>query len=294
MPSLKQTLLLSLFWTIAHFPAGAQSNNNVWNEAKKSAGQTKQKVQRTGSRLKQFKTHLEQWGLDTSYKQGIAIGARLNSTGWTGLLYYQRRKSRTQNHFYQLSFTEVKHEKQIKQQRQNLAYPGLGNSAAFIFGKINNAYLLQLGYGREMLLLPGVLDGNMTISLRWQAGLSVAALKPYYLKLIYIDYTPDEQAHVQEEKYNETTSEKFLNPGYILGASKWKKGLNDINWIPGAYADVAIAIEPLKNKSFIKTVTLGCNVSIHTQQLEIMAQQPAHSWTASVYAGLSLGKRWAK
>jgi len=264
-------------------------NKNLWSNPNRQA---KQQILKKGNKFSQFKNHLQKWGLDTNYKQGLAIGARLNSTGWTGLLYYQQRRSRTQNQFYQLSFSEIKHEKQIKQQRQNIAYPELGSSSPFIFGKINSVYQLQLGYGREMLLLPGVLDGNMTISLRWQGGLSVAALKPYYLKLIYLEYNPDEQAHIQEEKYSDENKEEFLKTGNILGASKWKKGLNEIDWIPGAYVDMAIAIEPLKNRFFIKTVTLGCNASFHSQNIEIMSLQKATPWNVCLYAGLSIGKRW--
>jgi hypothetical protein len=85
---------------------------------------------------------------------------------------------------FQLDFSEVKHEKQVKQQREPIAFLKLGPSSPFVFGKINNVYLLHLGHDREFLLLPGVLEGNIGVSIRVQAGVSLAMLKPYYLKLI--------------------------------------------------------------------------------------------------------------
>ncbi|WP_316787827.1 hypothetical protein [Pedobacter frigoris] len=267
-------------------------NNNVWNGANKVAAKGRKTVNNTATKIKKFKNHLQTWGLDSNYKRGIALGVRLNSTGYTGLLYYQQRISKTQNRFYQLSFSEIKHEKQIKQVRQNKGYPELGNATPFIFGKINNAYQVQLGYGREYLVLPGVLEGNLSVSLRCQAGFSLAMLKPYYLKLIYIDFNPDEHAYVQEEKYSEANHDQFLNATRILGAAKWKQGLGEMKYIPGAYVDAAVAIEPIRNKSFIKTVTLGCNVSFQTKSMEIMADQKAYPWSIALYAGLSLGKRW--
>ncbi len=270
----------------------AQTSHGLWDDVKQTRTNAGKTVARTGSRIKKFKDHLQQWGMDSTYTHGLAIGARLNSTGWTGLLFYQTRISRIQSQFFQLALSEIKHEKQIKQQRDNIAFPALGASTPFIYGKLNNAYLLQLGHGREMLLLPGVLEGNMTISIRAQAGLSLAMLKPYYLKLIYVDYNPDPQARVSEEKYSDANSEKFLGTGYTLGAAKWSKGLNEITYVPGGYADAAIVIEPLKNKTFIKTVTLGSSFSIHTKALTIMADQKAYPWSGCVYVGLSLGKRW--
>lgn len=287
-------LYLSIFCTtLCCSIANAQNNHSaLWDNVKKTPQQGQKKVQKTGSSLKKFKTHLEKWGLDSNYNHGLAIGARLNSTGWTGLIYYQRRISRTQSHFFQLAFSEIKHEKQIRQQRNNTTYLELGNASPFIFGKINNVYQVQLGHGREMLLLPGLLEGNLSISLRLQAGFSLAMLKPYYLKLIYIDYTPDEHAYVLEEKYTAANQEQFLKAGSILGAAKWKKGLNEMTYLPGGYADAAIVIEPLKNKTFIKTVTLGCQFTMQSGKLEIMAHQKSYPWNACLYAGLQLGKRW--
>lgn len=291
MPMITRYMLLLLLCCMACYRSQAQ-DNNFWNRANKVAATGSKKVNNTGAKLKKFRNHLQAWGLDSNYKQGFAIGARLNSTGYTGLLYYQRRRSRTENSFWQLSFSEIKHEKQIKQVRQNKAYPELGNATPFIFGKINNAYQLQLGYGREYLLLPGVLDGNLSVSLKCQAGFSLAMLKPYYLKLIYVDYTPDEHAYLQEERYSDNNKEQFLNAGKILGAAKWKQGLKEINYIPGAYVDASIAIEPVKNKTFIKVISLGANVSIQSRKLEIMADQKAYPWSVCLYAGLSVGKRW--
>lgn len=270
----------------------AQTTHTLWDNVKGAPQKAGKAVQKTGNRIRKWKDHLQQWGLDGDYNHGLAIGAHLNSNGWTGLIYYQRRIDRTKSHFFQLSVSEVKHEKQIKQQRSNTAYPQLGPSTPFVFGKTNNLYLAQLGHGREFLILPSVLEGNLSVSIRAQAGFSLAMLKPYYLKLIYVDYNPDPQARLKEEKYTEQNSEQFLNSNAILGASKWKKGLNDMTYAPGAYADLAIAIEPLKNKTFIKTVTLGGHFSIHSKDLEIMASQKAYPWQACLYAGLSIGKRW--
>lgn len=265
---------------------------SLWKEPTKSAKMGKQKAQGFASKVKQFNDHLKKWGLDSSYNHGLSIGGRLNSNGWTGLVSYQRRLSRNLLSVFQLSFSEIKHEKEIKQQRQQNAYPQLGGTSAFIFGKVNNVYQIQMGYGREYLVLPGVLDGNISVGFRIQGGLSITALKPYYLQLLYVDYTPDEHAWIHEEAYSVDNAEKFLNVSSIQGKSQWKKGFDEIGYIPGVYLDAAVTIEPLKNKTFIKTVSLGANFSFHSKDITIMAHQKNYPWSACLYASLQLGKRW--
>jgi hypothetical protein len=267
------------------------SQTDPWSATKEQ----QQKTQQTSNTIKNWKQHLQQWGMDSNYSHALAVGGRLNGNGWSGLVYYQRKINRWQSHFFQLSFSEVKHEKQIKQERTNTTWPELGSGSPYVFGKINNLYTLQLGHGREFLLLPGLLEGNMNISLRMQAGVALAMLKPYYLKLAYVTYDTTgtvQSAVVQEEKYSEQNADKFLNTGYILGASKWSKGLNEITYVPGGFADAAIVVEPLKNKTFIKTITIGANFAFYSKELTIMAAQKAKPYTATVFVGLSLGKRW--
>jgi hypothetical protein len=61
-----------------------------------------------------------------------------------------------------------------------------------VFGKINNLYTLQIGCSKEQLLLPGVVEGNLSVSFRYGGGFCLALLKPYYLKVVKTDYTQPE------------------------------------------------------------------------------------------------------
>src|SRR5699024_9795274 len=117
----------------------------------------------------------------------------------------------------------------------------------------NNVYTLQLGYGRQQLLLPALLDGNLSVGVRYAAGPAVALSKPYYLDLIYLDFQPKASAHIQTEKYNPENVEKFLNPGYIHGAARWSKGLGETKITPGIFGELAFVLEPDKPKAFVKT-----------------------------------------
>ena len=152
---------------------------------------------------------------------------------------------------------------------------------------------MQLGYGREQLLLPGILEGNISVSFRYGGGLSLALLKPYYLRLLYTDFTVSPQkAWLQEERFSEGNKDVFLNKDRVLGASKWGKGLGNMDYVPGAYIEGAFAIEPSKGKTFIQTVTIGGQLSIYSKNLIIMADQKAYPFMGAFFVGLALGKRW--
>ncbi|GAB3910499.1 hypothetical protein [Mucilaginibacter boryungensis] len=245
------------------------------------------------NKLKNYKQHLQEWGLDPNFNKELLLGGKVNTDGWSSSIYYLKKKDKLTKGLWQLHFSEIKHEKQIKQQGTNKAFPQLGNAGPYIFGKINNLYTLQLGYGREKLLLPDVLEGNISVSFRYSGGFSLAMLKPYYLKLIYIDYAqPNNPATLKEEKYSTANSDHFLNNGDVLAASKWSKGLDEIQYIPGLFAEACFVITPSKSKSFIQVVTLGANIAYYSKELPIMADQKAYPYQASLFAGLGLGKRW--
>lgn len=275
---------------LAAFPSVLNAQNSVWNNSKGSAGK---RLKNGKSTFANYKEHLQQWGLDPNYNHELLVGGKANTNGWSGSVYYLKKRNKLTNNLWQLHFSEIKHEKQIKQQGTNKPFPQLGNAGPFIFGKINNLYTLQLGYGREKLLLPDVLEGNISLSFRYSGGFSLAMLKPYYLKLIYVDYAqPNNPATLKEEKYSTANSDHFLNSGDVLAASKWSKGLDEMQYVPGLFAEACFVITPSKSKSFIQIVTLGANVAYYAKELPIMADQKAYPYQASLFAGLAIGKRW--
>jgi hypothetical protein len=252
----------------------------------------KEKGRKKVSAVKKWKNHIEEWGLDSNYNYALSLSGRLNTNGWSGGLYFLKQRSAGKKTVWSLHFSEIKHEKEIKQQNTGNTYAYLGKSNPYFFGKINNVYTLQLGFGREQMLFPALLDGNMSVALRYAAGPALAMLKPVYLDLIYVQYLPEEQAHIQTERYGADNADKFLQAGSILGGTKWSKGLSEIKYIPGLFAELYFVIEPDKPQSFVKTITIGGNAAFYAPKIEIMADRKAYNYQASFFVGLALGKRW--
>lgn len=162
-----------------------------------------------------------------------------------------------------------------------------------MFGKINNLYTLQLGFGQERVLLPSVMEGNVSVAFRYSMGLSLAMLNPYYLKLIYRENIGGiDTSYIEEHKYSTIDSARFLNPNLIFSASKWQIGLNEISYIPGGYLELSFVIQPADTKSFVQAITLGVNGSYYSDKMPIMVDQPQYRWRACLFAGFTIGKRW--
>jgi hypothetical protein len=279
-----------LFIFLAHSSCAQQS---VWEGGKEKMTAVKEKGAKQVSKVQQWKKHIQEWGLDPNYNHALSLGVRLNTNGWSaGAYYYLKQKSAGKKTIWQLHFSGMLHEKEIKQQRTGTTYNYLTKNTAYSLGKINNAYTLQLGYGQEQMLFPALLDGNLSLSLRYAAGPALALLKPYYLKLLYVEYTPEERSYMQVERYSPANAAHFLNPSYVLGSEKWTKGLGETRFIPGLFAELAIALEPEKPKSFVKTITIGGNAAFYTSKIEMMAERKAYPYQASFFVGLAFGKRW--
>ncbi|WP_433863876.1 hypothetical protein [Sphingobacterium thalpophilum] len=254
--------------------------------------ETREKGSRNFTKLKSWKKHISEWGLDSNHRHSLSLGLSLNTNGWSGGLSYLRNESPGKKVIWQLYFSGLQHEKEEKQQRRTTTYNYLAKNTSYSLGKINNAYTLQLAYGREQMLFPALIDGNLSLSLRYAAGPALALLKPYYLNLLYVTYTPEEQAYSQSERFTKENADKFLNPAYILGSDKWSKGLGATRLIPGLFVELAIALEPGRPESFVKTITIGGNAAIYTSKIETMAERKAYAYQACFFVGLSFGKRW--
>ncbi len=283
-------MLLSIFiGTIADIEA--QTKN--WDISGQSSKKLNHKLDKGRLTITKWKEHIHEGAKEDIYTKQLAIGGKLNTNGWSGCVYYLKKTDPGKHDIWQLSFSEIKHEKQVKQQKENKAYPELGRPVPFIYGKINNLYTIQIGYGQELLLLPGVVFGNLSVSFRYGAGISLAMLKPYYLKIVHIDNTlANPTPELKEEKYGTVNADTFLRNQDILGASKWSKGLGETKLVPGIYAEGCFAIEPAKQRGFVQTILVGGNIAYYTKALPIMAEVKALPWQGSLFVGLSLGKRW--
>lgn len=272
--------------------ASAQTNASIWERGKSGSQSVKSKSAKRVTAVKSWKDRIEKWGLDTNYTHSLAAAGRLNSDGWSAGLVYGHKKQNGRLPLWQLTFSEVKDEKETNQQGTS-AFPQFGSGTPYIFGKINNLYLLQLGYGGEKILLPALLYGNVAIGIRYSGGILIAMLKPYYLYLIYSDYSTSPATIVmKEEAYSEQNKEQFLDRNVIIGKVEWTRGLGNMNYLPGIYSEISLAIIPKNTKRYFERIILGSKVSLYSNKLSLINNNQNSLWELALFSSIEIGKTW--
>ncbi|RQO31103.1 hypothetical protein DBR32_10385 [Taibaiella sp. KBW10] len=266
------------------------AQEKVWQTVQQQKGTLQKAKNKQVSKAKGWTNHLKQWGTDSSYTRAIFVGVQLHTNGWSGEVCYLLNKEKAHQTTIRLQFGEIRQEKEIRQQRKGTVYRDLGAFKPYALGKLNKAYTLQLGIGKEYIVFPALLQDQISLKLGMEAGMALALVKPVYLNLIRVD--PAQQAYASSEKYTEQNKNLFLSPNNILGADKWSHGLKELNYIPGIYLAPKIIFAPDRNTSFVQKFTIGANVAYYLKEIPIMAQNKNTHWQASFFVGLSLGKRW--
>lgn len=281
--------LLLVFLFTGFTPAYTQTKDAWKNLNQKQEKALKQK-ERTTRQLKGWIKQAQEWGLDNTYKHELSLGLNLHTNGVGGHLRYARNNKNTSQDIWLLQVRSVQHEKEIRQQRKGVSFRELGPFRPYNFGKINSILNLQLGYGKEQVLLPSIINENISIYGSLVGGASIILQKPVYLNLIHTD--AGGTYFIQSERYSAQNEALFLNNSRILGADKWSKGLGEASIIPGLFLEPALIFVPAKNKAFIQKVYIGGNIAFHLSAVEIMALHKSSPLQASFFVGVGFGKRW--
>lgn len=217
-------------------------------------------------------------------KQG-AFGIKLNTDGY-GIFYeHGRYKTITKTNLW---WMELGERKSPKEEKITVTDQGYAAGNPFVFGKINNFYYFKLGYGQQRLIGGKGNKNGIAVSAIYGGGLSLALMKPYYLNII------DPTTHQSRDiKYGDNDSIFLAKTyySYILGASSFGKGFNEIKVVPAIQLRTALRFDYGRYNEVLSAIEVGLNVEYYTQQMQIMALSDQHHAFFNAYIALVLGKR---
>lgn len=225
----------------------------------------------------------------------LSGGLRLNTNGWS--IFGERGRVQTEETkyrdlFYNVNFVylEISEQKHPKETRTSISGDPQG-TRPFVFGKINNFYSVKAGVGRRKMIA-GKPEGG-TVSVHWVYGgaLSLGMLKPYYVEAAVVNASTG-QFEQQTIKYSDETKGTFLSENYILGATGFAKGLNELKVVPGIQAKTGLHFDFAQRKRAKIAVEMGMSGELYTKRIEIMANQKAVPYALNIYASIQAGKRW--
>lgn len=223
----------------------------------------------------------------------FSIGMRLNTDGWSifadkGWVKSEEKES---DKFYdlrfaQLEFGEHKHPKEIKGSNKGATYSD--KPRPYKYGKINNFYVLKIGYGKRRLIAGKPDPGTVSIHWVYAGGLALGFLKPYYLDVYQSNGT-------KQVKYDDDPDFFVpVNPNdqaRIIGKSSLLQGIGETKIIPGIQAKTALHFDFASFRKRKLAIETGLNAELYIKKMAIMANAKAQPFILNGYLSLQFGNR---
>lgn len=271
---MKKILLLSLI--ISPIVLFAQSNSQQLTPKQQKAQERKDKINQL---IKQ-----EEEGA-LIYQKQSAFSIKLNTDGY-GIAYeHGKYKTIEKTNLWWIDLGERKNLKEEKLTKGSTIFPGLAIGNPFVYGKENNFYYFKFGLGTQKLLGGKGNKSGVAVSAIYGGGLTLGMLKPYYVQI-----QDPNTGQVRDIKYSDNDT-LFLDPNVIIGASGFGKGFNEIKYVPGAHAHVALRFDYGRYNEILSAIEVGLNAEYYTQTMPIMALNSPQKFFLNAYVAIVFGKR---
>lgn len=224
----------------------------------------------------------------------FSLGARLNTDGWS--LFAEKGKVRSEEkesdlfyhiRMYQMEFGEHYHAKEMKMSNTN-GPSYTDKPRAYKYGKVNNFYVLKLGYGVRRLIAGKPDPGTVSIHWVYAGGLSLCFLKPYYLDVV-MENGVMKSIHYDEEPQFFLPSP--ANQMRIIGRSNYFEGINKTKMIPGIYAKTGLHFDVAAFRKRKLAIETGLGGELYIKKIPIMANVKAYPYVLNAYLSFQFGYR---
>ena len=228
-------------------------------------------------------------GVGFLYNKEKVYDFRLHSNKGIGF-FYQKGTIQTyyKTTFYQLGISELKNPKEFKQGSD----PSLTRAfRPYVFGKQNAAFALRAAYGAKKYFSEKAKRKGVVVGMSYSFGGTLGLLKPYYIALRRPAVDQPGVSRLVSEKYSADNADLFLDDSRIIGASSFFKGIDEINFSPGANASIAAHLDWGAFDPFVKAMEVGMMVDFFPTQLPIIVSDENQRLFINFYVSVQLGKR---
>lgn len=187
--------------------------------------------------------------------------------------------------------------KDPREQSQNRNIPLSFNkvSQSFKFGKQNSMYVIRAGKGVRKLITDKARRRGVAIGYDYEAGPSIALMKPYYLELIYsFEQNGRPFNELKSERYNADNADKFLDYNSIFGGAPGNTGWSQISVVPGIQGKLGLYFSLGAFEEYAKSIEIGVMGDLYIRKIPLMVETEAISnkpYFINFYATVQFGKR---
>lgn len=223
------------------------------------------------------------------FRQNAFFG-QIHSGGFGFGYRYGKIKSITRNTFQEFEFLKDKHPKAEKRPGMNSA----GLSRRYIYGGLNQLYVLRYGFGIQRILNEKPYWGGLQVDCIFAGGAALGLAVPQYLHIRYPD--PHNSAAGVEAYYRENERYDENNPmhndwQYIDGAGKLFSGVWHLRPYPGVYARFGFNFDFGKYQEKVNSIEVGAMIDVFPIPVPMMAFSDRNFFFANFYLAYHFGKR---
>jgi hypothetical protein len=240
----------------------------------------KEKAAREDARIKKMQKDAEQGALIFNTQSAFSISLRSDGYG----LGYEHGKYKKINktNLWWFTFGERKSPREEKLMQQVGGFQ-VGNP--YIYGKQNNFYFLNIGFGKQLLLGAKSSKNGIAVSAVYGGGLSLGMLKPYYLQVFNTTTGATDDIKFDDD------NDRFLDPTNIIGSASFGKGFNEIKYIPGVFAKGALRFDYGRFNDILSAIEVSVSGEYYTQKMPIMLLNKEKNFFVTGSVSLIFGSR---
>ncbi len=162
------------------------------------------------------------------------------------------------------------------------------NTRPFVYGKLNYAYVIRFGYGEDRRIFGKPYWGGIETRWTYEAGASLALLKPYYYYVV--SYQPNPTGGYIE-KIEERVFEKGLD---ILGRSAFTKGIVETKLSPGIHASLGLGFDIGKSRTRVQSINVDAKAEFFPLGVSIMESEQNKRFFITFMLSYNWGTRFNK
>lgn len=208
------------------------------------------------------------------YRNERSIAILLNSNGIGVNGRYSKRIDAFRKTIYDIEVVSLKHPKEYRK-ITNLN----PNSRGYVFGKLNNVFVLRPGIGQQKEVFQKFDIGGISIRRFYTIGPSLALLKP-----VYYEVTQPNTQQILVEKFDVSKS------GSILGKASFFKGFSEIKPRPGAFVKAGVSFEFSRFDQVIHAIEGGAIAEAFPTKLPIMATKENYQFYLTLFISYRFGR----
>jgi len=214
------------------------------------------------------------------YSKQSIFGFQLRTNGYG--VFYEKGKMKSQRNtmVYGIELNEIKHPKEDKLPNGTGGF-SFGNP--YVYGKINNFYSLQLGFGAQRILGQKGNKNGVAVSVVYKGGLSVGLLRPYYIEV-------EDNGSSTTIKYSPETDSLFKF-GFILGGGGLGKGWGEMKMKPGVFAKTGLRFDFGRFNEVVSGIEVGVSAEFYSAKIPIMLYQKDKQFFYQGHIAVMFGHR---